>query len=257
MSVMKKNYFFVIICLCICSSSCVDIVESYSFKANGSCSVAYNFDMSKALTVLMNLMPDSITATQAFSAVKDTSMNYYNALPDSTQAKMSKEEAQLAKASNLSIMMNLKRSQMKVSINHDAKTPQEMESYLQRLSKLAGHNELTKPGKNSDRFKGFDAQQLISGQDCYSYQVTSHKFCRIIDKDKFNNFLKRTQSTLAMARAMLIDMPYKVVLNFAKPVKKMDNKKAVLSADRRQVILQTNMDEIIKNPNVMNLRIDF
>jgi len=56
---------------------------------------------------------------------------------------------------------------------------------------------------------------------------------------------------------MLIDMPYKVVLNFAKPVKKIDNKKAVLSADRKQVILQTNMDELIKNPSVMNLKIDF
>ncbi|QJD98167.1 hypothetical protein HH214_20950 [Mucilaginibacter robiniae] len=213
--------------------------------------------MSKALSVLMNLMPDSVIATQAFATVKDTSMNYYNALPDSTQAKMSKEEAGLAKASNLSVIMNLKRSEMKVSISHQAASAREMEGYLQQLSKLAGHNQLTRSDKNNERFQGFDAQQLIAGQDCYTYEVTSHKFCRIIDKTKFNNFLRKTQSTLAMARAMLIDMPYKVVLNFAKPIKKLDNPKAVLSADRRQVTLRTNMDEIIKNPNVMNLRIDF
>ena len=105
--------------------------------------------------------------------------------------------------------------------------------------------------------KGFDGQQLIVGQDYYSYEVTPHKFYRIIDKVKFNAFLKKTQSTLSMAKAMLIDMPYKIVLNFTKPVKKMDNSKAVLSADRKHVTLITNMDEVIKNPSVMNLKIDF
>ena len=69
--------------------------------------------------------------------------------------------------------------------------------------------------------------------------------------------MKKTQATFSMAKAMLIDMPYKVVLNFAKPVKKVNNPKAIVSADRKHVTLLTNMDEIIKNPSVMNLKIDF
>ena len=80
---------------------------------------------------------------------------------------------------------------------------------------------------------------------------------RIIDKDKFNVFLKKTQSALSAAKAMLIDMPYKVVLNFAKPIKKIDNPKAIVSADRRTVTLKTEMSEVIKNPAIMNLQIDF
>jgi hypothetical protein len=46
-------------------------------------------------------------------------------------------------------------------------------------------------------------------------------------------------------------------MNFSKPVKKVNNPKAVLSADRKRITLVTNMDEIIKNPSVMNLKIDF
>jgi len=111
--------------------------------------------------------------------------------------------------------------------------------------------------KNNTEAKGFDAQQLIAGEDYYNYEITPHKFYRIIDKAKFNAFLKKTGSTLAMAKAMLIDMPYKIVLNFAKPVKKINNSKAVLSADRKHVTLVTDMDEVMKNPNVMNLKIDF
>ena len=105
--------------------------------------------------------------------------------------------------------------------------------------------------------KAFDAQQLVAGQDYYDYDVTPHKFYRIIDKIKFNSFLKKSASTLAMAKAMLIDMPYKVVLNFAKPVKKVSNPKAIVSADKRTVTLVTEMSEVIKNPTVMNLQIDF
>jgi len=52
-------------------------------------------------------------------------------------------------------------------------------------------------------------------------------------------------------------MPYKVVLNFAKPVKKVNNPRAVLSSDGRQLILSATMDEVINDPTVMNLEVDF
>jgi hypothetical protein len=254
MSYMKKLYFFIILCLSCSFISCVDIVERYNFKANGACDVIYDFDMGRAVTVLHNLMSDSVAATPQFAMVKDTVMNLYNALPDSTQTKMSAEEMKLAQSSNLAVNMNLKRDIMRVSIRHEANSPADLEYYLQRISKLASYNEVDqKKGNHSI----FNAQQLIAGQECYAYQVTQHKFIRIIDKVKFNTFLKKTQSTFAMAKAMLIEMPYKVVLNFAKSVKNIDNRKAILSADRRQVTLQTNMDELIKNPTVMNLHIDF
>ena len=97
----------------------------------------------------------------------------------------------------------------------------------------------------------------MAGQDYYRYDVTPHKFYRIIDKVKFSAFLKKTQNTLVMAKAMLIDMPYKVMLNFAKPVKKVNNPRAIVSADRRHVTLVTNMDDLIKDPTIMDLKIDF
>jgi hypothetical protein len=255
---MKKLYFFpVMLLLMLCLSSCVDIEEHYDFKADGSCSVVYDFDMSKAVSVLMNLMSDSVRSTPEFGMVKDTSLNFYSALPDTTQSKMSADEINMAKASNLKVNMNLKNSLMKVSLNHDAKNIADLQYYLEHISKISsigGVNALTKSNKKSN---SFDPQKLISGEDYYIYEITEHKFYRIIDLSKFHAFLKRTATTFAMAKAMLIETPYKLVLSFAKPIKKIDNPKAVLSADRRRVTLQTNMDDIIKNPASMNLKIDF
>jgi len=254
---MKKFYYPFLFFVLLCFSSCVDVEERYDFKSDGSCNVVYGFDMGSAVSVLMNLMSDSVKETPQFSLVKDTTLNFYTALPDSTQQKMTLEEANMAKSSNLSIKMNLKKSIMKVSINHVAKNSADLAYYLKHLSKISMNSQLNAVTKNNKNTSGFDAQQLVAGEDYYSYEITPHKFYRIIDKAKFNAFLKKTQSTFAMAKAMLIDMPYKVILNFAKPVKKVNNPKAILSADRKRVTLVTNMDDIIKNPSLMNLKIDF
>ncbi|HEY0245784.1 MAG TPA: hypothetical protein VGC01_09490, partial [Mucilaginibacter sp.] len=223
---MKKLYIPVILCIMLCFTSCVDIEEHYDFKLDGSCNVVYGFDMGRAVSVLMNLMTDSVKETPQFGMVKDTSLNFYSALPDTTQQKMSLEEVNMAKSSNLDIKMDLKKSIMRVSINHMAKNAADLQYYLQHISKISMGSQLNNVAKTNKQVKGFDAQQLVAGQDYYSYEVTPHKFYRIIDKAKFNAFLKKTASTFAMAKAMLIDMPYKVVLNFAKPVKKVNNPKA-------------------------------
>ena len=254
---MKKINLLLVFCLLLFCSSCVDIEEHYDFRADGSVNVVYGFDMSKAVSVLMNLMSDSVRATPQFSMVKDTTLNFYSALPDSTQIKMNLDEINMAKSSNLTVKMDLKNSIMKVSINHLAKNAADLQYYLQHISKISMNSQLNAVAKNNAEPRGFDAQQLVEGQDYYNYEVTPHKFYRIIDKDKFNAFLKKSQSTLAMAKAMLIDMPYKIVLNFTKPVKKISNPKAIVSADRKHVTLVTDMDEVIKNPSVMNLKIDF
>lgn len=254
---MKKLYLPLILLAMLFFSSCVDIEEQYDFKADGSCNVIYGFDMSKAVSVLVNLMSDSVKETPQFSLVKDTTLNFYSAMPDSTQQKMSIEESNMARSSDLSINMNLKKSIMKVNIKHVAKNAADLQYYLQNLSKIALNSQINAFSNNDKATKTFDARQMVAGQDYYSYDITPHKFYRIIDKAKFNAFLKKTQSTFMMAKAMLIDMPYKVILKFAHPVKKINNSKAVLSADRRSVTLVTSMDEVIKNPAVMNLKIDF
>src|ERR1700748_3273159 len=96
LSPMRRLYTITFFLVLICLTSCVDVVEHYDFKADGSCKVAYTFDMSKAVSVLMNLMSDSVRATPQFAVVKDTSLNFYSALPDTTQQKMTADEVSLA-----------------------------------------------------------------------------------------------------------------------------------------------------------------
>lgn len=253
---MKKRYFAALMLLLLSLNSCVDIEERFDFKPDGTCNVTYGFDMGKAVSVLMNLMTDSVKQTPQFGLVKDTTLNFYSALPDSLAQKMTINEMKMAQGSDLTIKMNLNKNIMKVSVKHEAKNIEDLQYYLAHLSSISMNNQLNSVAR-FNAVKNFDAQPLITGQSYYDYDITPHKFYRIVDKVKFNAFLKSAGSKFAMAKAMLIDMPYKVVLNFAKPVKKINNPKAILSADRRRVTLVTNMDEVIKDPATMNLKIDF
>jgi len=256
---MKKRCFTVLFFVLIGLNSCVDIEERYDFKADGSCNVTYGFDMSKAVSVLMNLMTDSVRETPQFALVKDTSLNFYNALPDSIANKMTIEEMRIAMASDLAVKMDLKKNIMKVSVKHEAKNAADLQYYLQNISKISLNNPIALIDKDKRVAKqaAMNVQTFSVGQDYYAYEITDKKFYRTVDESKFNTFLKKAGSKFAMAKAMLIDMPYKVVLNFAKPVKKINNPKAILSVNRRQVTLETSMDDVIKNPALMNLKIDF
>ncbi|HVV54680.1 MAG TPA: hypothetical protein VHC47_05130, partial [Mucilaginibacter sp.] len=198
---MRRLYIPVFFLALVCLTSCVDVEENYDFKADGSCKVSYTFDMSKAVSVLMNLMSDSVKATPQFSVVKDTTLNFYSALPDTTQQKMTLNEINLAKSSNLSVLMNLPKNIVKVSIYHQAKNAADLQYYLRNISKIESHSNLSRVSKGTAGVKDFDAQDLLSGQDYYTYEVTPHKFYRIIDKAKFNAFLKKTHNAFTMAKA--------------------------------------------------------
>ncbi|RZA02702.1 MAG: hypothetical protein EOP47_05840 [Sphingobacteriaceae bacterium] len=253
-----KNPRILFLCLMmLCFSSCVDIEERYDFNADGSVKVVYGFDMSRAVSVLMNLMTDSIRQTPQFGMAKDTTLNFYTALPDSTRLKMLPDEINIAQGSELAVKMDLNKNIMRVNVNHLAKNTDELEYYLKHISKISLSNPVNNIAKNNKNIQSFNGQQLVAGQDYYDYDVTPHKFYRIIDKDKFNAFLKKTGSTFAMAKAMLIDMPYKLVLNFSKPVKKVVNPRAILSPDKKTVTILADMNDVIKDPSLMNIKIDF
>ena len=259
---MKKLYIAVLFFALLTLNSCVDIEERYDFKPDGSCKLTYGFDMGKAVSILTNLLTDSVRETPQFSLVKDTTTIFYNALPDSTAAKMTIEEMRIAIASDLVVKMDLKKNIMKVSIVHDAKNVADLQNYLQHISAIKLNNPIELVNRDKKQMKlGTPAvanvQNFTVGQDYYSYEITDSKFYRTVDKSKFSLFLKKAGNKFAMAKAMLIDMPYKVVLNFAKPVKKINNPKALVSADRRRVTLETTMDDVIKDPALMNLKIDF
>lgn len=253
---MKKIYVAVCLMLITCLSACVDLDETYDFHADGSCNVTYNFDMSRAVSVLANLLPDSVKQSPQFDKVQDTTVNYYSILPDSLHQQMDSTQIEMAKKSDLVLKLNMKRNLVRISMRHSADNVTDLDYYLKNVSKMTSGNQLSSilPAK---KIKNAGNTQLTLNQDYYNYEITAHKFYRSIDTARFNKYLRANSSMFSMSKAMLIDMPYKVTLNFPRPVNRIDNTKAIISADRKSIILEANIEEVVKNPSVMNFKIDF
>jgi len=254
---MKKLYLALFLLFVFSLTSCVDLEEEYVFHADGSCNVIYNFDMSTAVSVLANLLPDSVKQSPQYATAKDTTVNFYTAMPDTAQIKMDSTQTSMAKNSDLVLMMNLKRNIMKASIRYSADNSADLSYYLKNLSKMTSQQHLSIMMPISKSLKKSDGSQFVLGQDYYDYTIAPHKFYRTIDKVKFSKYIKTNESVFSLSKAMLIDMPYRITLTFPQPVTRVDNVKAVLSADKKTVTLQTNVEDAFKNPDIMNFKIEY
>ncbi|OCX53821.1 hypothetical protein BEL04_05920 [Mucilaginibacter sp. PPCGB 2223] len=213
--------------------------------------------MSTAVSVLANLLPDSVKQSPQYGEAKDTTVNFYNALPDTTQKKMDSVQVVMAKNSDLVLIMNLKHNLMKASIRYSADNAHDLDYYLNHLSKMTSQGHLSTLMPVSKSLKKADGSQFVLGQDYYNYEIGPHRFYRIIDKARFNKYIKTNESVFNLSKAMLIDMPYRITLTFPEPVTHVDNSRAVLSADKKTVTLQTNVEDAFKNPEMMNFKIDY
>ena len=256
-----KNFCYIILFFAMLSlSSCFEVDEQYDFKANGSVDFTYSLDLGPTVATLVGMMPDSARKKDPqFNNVVDTTLNFYTASPEATRKKMNPEQANLAKNSNINVKMNLNKNIMKVSIAHSAKSAAGLEYFFHNLSKIPSLDkplkQITKDNGKSNDTTG--ARQLMEYEDYCVYEITPHKFYRTIDTAKYGAFSRKNKQTVEAAKSMKILIPYKVTLNFASPVKNVTSSIAKVSADRKKVTIETDMETMNKNPSIINLKVDY
>ena len=148
---------------------------------------------------------------------------------------------------------------MKAGITLNAKSAADIDYFLRNLSKMPSLDkklgEVTKDDKKSVDTTG--ARGLMEYENFYSYEITAHKFYRTIDTAKFGPFSRKNVQTVEMAKGLKMTIPYKLTLNFASPVKNVSSSIAKVSADKKRVTLETDMEAMSKNPSILNLKVDY
>lgn len=254
---MKKRYFLVPMLLLSVISSCVNVEERYVFQKNGSCKINYTFNMGKAVSILSNLLPDSVRQSPSYLMPKDTAVNFLNGLTDSARAKIKGEQVDVARSTMLHIKMNLKNNQMLATVQYDARSPKEVKYFLTHISKLAQKQQLGELLNNQQVLSTASSRGIVISQDYFNYDIGSKHFSRKVDTVKFRKYFKQNEAMFNMAKAALLDMPYNVTMHFPRPVKKTGNSRAKLSPDKKQLTLNSNFEDIVKSPQIMNLKVEY
>ncbi len=255
---MNKLYFVMLMLLLSVVSSCMNVEERYVFLKDGACKIDYRFNMGKAVSVLSNLLPDSIKQTPSYLTAKDTAINFYSDLTDAERKKLNSDQINLARATLLHLKMNLKNNQMLVNVQYEAKNPKEFKYFLTHVSNIAQQQKIGQLiGEPQVMQTGASSGGMGINEDYFNYDISSKHFTRKVDTVKFRKYFKQNEAMFTMAKAALIDMPYSVVMRFPRPVKKTGNTRAKLSPDKKQLTLTSDVDEISKNPKLLNLKVEY
>ncbi len=254
---MKKLYFGVLMLLLSMFSSCVNVEERYTFLKDGACKIDYRFNMGKAVSVLSNLLPDSIKQTPSYLTAKDTAINFLSDLSDSTRKKLNGEQVNVARSTMLHFKMNLKNNLMLATLQYEAKNPKEIKYFLTHISKLAQKQQLGQVLNSPQMLSPSTNRGTVISQDYFNYDIGSRHFTRKVDTVKFRKYFRQNEAMFNMAKAALIEMPYSVVMHFPHPVKKTGNIRAKLSSDKKLLTLISSLEEITKTPQIMNLKVEY
>ncbi|MGI4750226.1 MAG: hypothetical protein ACRYFB_06310 [Janthinobacterium lividum] len=255
---MKKLYFPLLMLLLSVFYSCLNVEEHYVFQKDGACKIDYRFNMGKAVSVLSNLLPDSVKQTPAYLMQKDTAINFFSGLTEVERKKLNNDQIDLARAILLHLKMNLKNNQVLASVQYEAKSPKEVKYFLTHISNIAQQQKIGQLISDPQVVQaGSGSGGMGINEDYFNYDIGSKHFARKVDTVKFRKYFKQNEAMYNMAKAALIEMPYSVTMRFPRPIKKTGNVKAKLSADKKQLTLNSTLDEIVKTPQLLNLKVEY
>ncbi len=255
---MKKFYFAVLMLLLSVFSSCVNVEERYTFLKDGACKIDYRFNMGKAVSVLSNLLPDSVKQTPSYLMQKDTAINFFSDLTPVERKELSNDQIDLARATLLHLKINLKNNQMLASVQYEAKSPKEVKYFLTHISNIAQQQKIGQLISDPQVIQaGSSSGGMGINEDYFTYDISSKHFFRKVDTLKFRKYFKQNEAMFNMAKAALIEMPYSVVMRFPRPVKKTGNVRAKLSPDKKLLMLNSSLEDIVKTPQIMNFKVEY
>lgn len=258
---MKKSFFLFVLVVSLFLASCFDVQETYTLKTDGSYEAKYDMDMSGLMKMVSSFTPDSVKQLDKTKGeVKDTTFNIGSAVPDSAKKKLTVQEFALLQKTDMHMKTDVPNNIMQFSVINKGKSLEEMNYFFKNFGRLMKKSNVDKRIGN----KNFQADNSDEGDDKspfehndFDYKVTTTSFERktkVVDLDAEGEQLK---ASLKMFKAMGLKLTNTIVINLPRPAKSVNDPKAVLSADKKQVKLSMDMFENLENPKELHLLVNY
>lgn len=261
---MKFSRLFAITAICLLFSSCFDMKETFSLKADGSYEVDYDMNMGKMITMLMAMAPDSVSKDESFSKSRDTTMNMASLIPDSSKATLSTKEIKAIENTDMRLNMDMKEGIFQIAFHNKGNTLEELHFFISDFGSImkksntkkilsGGAGDLIDTNENNDNNEG---SEPFANKE-FDQIITPNSFERKVKPEVMAKKLDKDKKVYAMMEGMNMNIPYTITINLPRPAKSVENAKAVLSADKRQFKLELDMFEVIKNPELLNFKVAY
>lgn len=262
---MKK---FVLLFALACFITSCNVTESIVFNENGSGQFIVAYDMGEAIKAMEESMGGGKKEKKEGGKVMDTTMVFADIMEtykDSVAALP--EEKRLAMEAVRDMFMTMKMDEEKGEMNFgvglnfnsidDLKGIQEKIKKAQSLNAQNDQVEMMKTGSPLGKFMG-------GGEDKVAYIFTENTFSRVTAPNEITDELEEDMDTLfdeanesdKEFMEYFKEAYYNVKLTFPKPVKSISIDGAEFSADRKTVTYRANWLEYIKNPQLLDVKVE-
>lgn len=243
---MKR--LFIVFAFAFSLASCT-FTEEITINPDGT--GKYNLGMDGS--ALMAMMPKDSAATTKNMDSTFTFKELFDAKKDSI-AKMSPEKQ--AKIKNLEnfivkMKMNYDTKEFLFSLNSSFKSVADLQNVLNDLS------EVQNMAKGSQGNSPVGAMDTFSGNGAnIKYAYDGKKFSRkaMIDKSLMK---KINKDSLEAYKAIFESSKYVIKYHFPKPVKKVSNKTALFSEDKKTITIEYAFNEYMNEPEKLNFEVEF
>lgn len=235
--------------LLIFTTSC-SFTENITINEDGTGSMSLDMDASE----LMAMAGDEIAKSGEKRV--DSTMSFKDLFAEKKDsiAKLPQEEQdRLRKLENFSLkmLMDPETQEFKFSLLSDFKKIEEMGDMMDSFDKANPMN--SKKPEGAPDF-GFDKYKTQS-----KYTFSGKKFTKTVSRKENLPDTKEEggEDTMEMMRGMLESSTYTINYKFPKKVKKVSNKDATISADKKTVTVIYPFTDYMDKPDAMSIEVEF
>lgn len=244
-----RKLFSAITVIALCLFTSCNFTEEMHLNADGSGKIAINFDGSQ----LMEMAGDEMSKENEKAI---DSLIYFKDVLEEKKDSISKlseeEQASLKKLEKFAMhmLMNPEAKEMKFEIFTNFKSVKELDDVFdsfQQANKLQSSVE-GKPVKTDPTFGGNSEATDVA------YKFKGRKFSRvttIVDEE----LLKQAVDSLSSSNMFLSGSKYSLKYHFPKKIKSVSSGKAMLSADRKTLVLEVGFLDYMRDPKILDLEV--
>ena len=261
---MKKMKWIFIILVSCCFISCLDTVEQLDIKESGAGTLNMNMDMGKAAEMMKGFMAPEEIAKEKLDRVIDTTILMKDVVDTST--KITPERKALLRNGKMHLTMNLANNILKMDMSY----PYQSQAQLTQIYAALQDGGMNMGSMMQALSGGDDAGNSAPGgadagdnnpsqlSNVYDITVTPTQYKRVLNKERYQKMISNPKIEEAKGMsAMMGEMNYTIALNLPRPVKKVSNAKAVISNDKKNVMLKSDLFAIFDHPELLELTVDY
>lgn len=241
------RYFFVAI-IAIVFTSC-QFTEEITFNKNGSGSYKLNVDMGAMMSSMSGMQDNDSIKKDPEKMDSIINMKDILELKKDSIAKLSKADKEIINAvkdMKMRIRVDEEKSAMDMDFMLDFKNISEIDDIRKKIEK---------------------AQQMQENKGESKEQIENHEVHYFFKKKKFERKVvmkvlspeeqEKFEKNQAEYNMFLTGSKYKIIYTFPKKIKTVNFPEAQFSANRKTLIIEVDMDSLLKNPQLLDLKVTF